>query len=140
LPIGLSAQTASKVTAVQPELRLDRWYLPLAVSVGLGPKNSELRIEAGNLHVQMGWGFTADIPLTSITNAEATNKRAYTAGVHFGFGRWLVNGLTKGLVALTLDPPAQAKMWRKSVTVSELWLSVTDPDAFVAACRAKQLG
>jgi hypothetical protein len=125
---------------MQTELRFDRWYIPLAVSVGLGPKRSALRIESGNLHVKMGWAFTADIPLTSIRNAEATNKRAYTAGVHFGFGRWLVNGSTKGLVALTIDPPVQAKMWRKSVTVSELWLSVTDPDAFVAACQAKQPG
>jgi len=125
---------------MQTELRFDRWYTPLAVSVGLGPKRSALRTESGNLHVKMGWAFTADIPLTSITNAEATNKRAYTAGVHFAFGRWLVNGSTKGLVALTIAPPVQAKMWRKSVTVSELWLSVTDPDAFVAACQAKQPG
>jgi hypothetical protein len=125
---------------MQTELRFDRWYRPLAVSVGLGPKQSDLRIESGNLHVKMGWAFTADIPLTSITNAEVSNKRAYTAGVHFGFGRWLVNGSTKGLVALTIDPPVQAKMWRKSVTVRELWLSVTDPDAFVAACQAKQPG
>jgi hypothetical protein len=121
-------------------LRFDRWYVPLALSVGLGPNRSALRIESGNLHVKMGWAFAADIPLTSITNAEATNQRAYTAGVHFGFGRWLVNGSTKGLVALTIDPPVQARMWRRSVTVRELWLSVTDPDAFVAACQAKQPG
>jgi hypothetical protein len=52
-------------------------------------------------------------------------------------GRWLVNGSGKGLVALTIEPPAQAKVWRKSVTVRSLWVSVTDPDALIAACTAK---
>ncbi len=28
----------------------------------------------------MGWAFAADIPLTSITKAEATNARVYAAG------------------------------------------------------------
>lgn len=64
-------------------------------------------------------------------------RRVYAAGVHFGFGRWLVNGSRKGLVALTIDPPEQAKMWKKSMTVRELWVSVTDPDALVTACTAK---
>jgi hypothetical protein len=122
---------------VQTEFRFDRWFLPLLVPLGLGPKNSELRVEAENLHVKMGWAFTADIPMTSIKSAEATNARVYTAGVHYSFGRWLVNGSGKGLVALTIDPPAQAKVWLKSVTVSSLWVSVTDPDALIAACTAK---
>jgi hypothetical protein len=130
-------QTAGKVTAVQTELRFDRWALPLTVPVGLGPKKSELRVESGKLHVKMGWAFTADIPLTSITSAEPTNARVYAAGVHYMGGRWLVNGAAKGLVVLTIEPPAQAKVWRTSVTVRSLWVSVTDPDALIAACTAK---
>lgn len=121
---------------MQTELRFDRWYLALSVPLGIGPKNSELRVDGGNLHVKMGWAFTADIPLTSIKNAEASNARVYTAGVHFLGSRWLVNGSRKGLVALTFDPSVRAKMWRKSVTVSQLVLSVTDPDALIAACSA----
>ncbi|QUR67668.1 hypothetical protein [Mycobacterium spongiae] len=119
-----------------PGIRYDRWFLPLAVPLGLGPNNSDLRFESGHLHVKMGWAFAADIPLTSITKAEATNARVYAAGVHFGFGHWLVNGSRKGLVDLTIDPPAQATMWKKSLTVRHLRLSVTDPDAFVAACMS----
>ena len=61
----------------------------------------------------------------------------YTAGVHYGFGRWLVNGSVKGLVKLTIEPAAQAKVWKRLVAVSELWMSVTDPDALVAACAVK---
>jgi hypothetical protein len=118
---------------VQTELRFDRWYLPLSVPIGLGPGNSELRVEGGKLRVKMGWAFTADIPLTSIKSAEATGAKVYGAGVHYGFGRWLVNGSRNGLVELTIEPPAQAKAWRKSVTLRSAWVSVTDPDAFIAA-------
>jgi hypothetical protein len=118
---------------VQPELRFDRWFLPLSVPLGLGPKNSELRVEAENLHVKMGWAFNADIPVTSITHAEPADTRTYTAGVHYGFGRWLVNGSVKGLVKLTIEPAARAKVCKKSVPVRELWVS--DPDALVAACE-----
>jgi hypothetical protein len=122
---------------VQTKLRFDHWYLPLSVPLGLGPKHSELQVETGHLHVRMGWAFSADIPLASIKSAEPVNTRAYATGVHYGSGRWLVNGSTKGLVKLTIDPSATAKAWKRSVTVSELWISVTDPDAFAAACAAK---
>jgi hypothetical protein len=122
---------------VQTELRFERWFLPLSVPLGLGPKDSELRVEAGTLHVKMGWAFNVDIPLTSITSIEPKTVRVYTAGVHIFRGRWLVNGSLKGLVALTIQPPAQAKVWRKSVMVRELWLSVTDPDELIAVCTAK---
>lgn len=85
----------------------------------------------------MGWAFAADIPLTSITSAKPSNTRVYTAGVHYGFGRWLVNGSVKGLVKLRIDPAAPAMVRTRSVPVSELWVSVTDPDALVAACAVK---
>lgn len=121
---------------MQTELRFDRWYVPLAVAVGLGPKNSELRVEDGRLHVRMGWAFTADIPLASIKSAEASNERVFTAGVHVMGSRWLVNGSGKGLVQLTIDPPVPAKVWFKSITLKVLVLSVTDPEALIAACTA----
>jgi hypothetical protein len=122
---------------VQTELRFDRWYLPLSVPLGLGPKTSQLRVEGGNLHVKMGWAFEADIPLTSIKNAEPSNARVFEAGVHYLRGRFLVNGSRKGLVELTIEPAAQAKLWWKSVSVSTLVISVTDPDEFIAVCTAK---
>jgi hypothetical protein len=122
---------------VQPELRFDRWYLPLSVPLGLGPKSSELRVDAGNLYIKMGWAFSASIPLASIKSAEPADTRVYAAGVHYGSGRWLVNGSTKGLVKLAIEPAVEAKVLKRSVTVSELWVSVTDPDALVAACTAK---
>jgi hypothetical protein len=134
--VSLGEPVRRTVTSVPTELRFDRWYRPLAVAVGLGPTNSELRLEGGSLRVKMGWAFNAEIPLSSIKSAEATNERVFTAGVHVMGSRWLVNGSRKGLVQLTLDPPVPASVWWKSITLKVLILSVTDPDALIAACTA----
>ncbi|WP_231989831.1 hypothetical protein [Mycobacterium sp. 852002-51057_SCH5723018] len=115
-------------------MRFERWYLPLAVPLGLGPERSEVRVEAGTLRVKMGWAFEADIPLASIATAARTDARVLSRGVHHARGRWLVNGSGKGLVALTIEPPARAKFSGISVPLRSLWVSVTDPDALVAAC------
>src|SRR5947209_8723716 len=103
-----SASENCSLPTVQTSLRFERWYLPLAVPVGLGPSRSEIRLDAGVLHVKMGWAFEADIPLASITKAEPVNERVLTWGVHYSAGRWLVNGSGKGLVALTIETTVQA--------------------------------
>jgi hypothetical protein len=108
----------------------------LSVPIGLGPKSSEVRVADGTLHVKMGWAFDAHIPLASITKAEAPKERAFTWGVHYSRGRWLVNGSTKGLVALTIEPAVRAKAAGRSVKLRSLWVSVTDPDALIAATTA----
>ena len=123
---------------MQTELRYERWILPLTVPIGLGPAHSEVRVEAETLHVKMGWAFDAHIPLASITSAEATDERVFAWGVHYSIGRWLVNGSGKGLVALTIEPPARARVSITSVPLRSLWVSVTDPDALVAACSANR--
>ena len=63
-----------KVIAVHTELRYERWYLALAVPLGLGPKHSEARVEDGTLHVKMGWAFEAHIPIASITKVSAVTQ------------------------------------------------------------------
>ena len=99
----------------------------------MGPKHSEISIEDGNLHVSVGWGFRATIPLTSIKEAEPTHERFYSAGVHGRRGRWLVNGSTKGIVELTIDPPVRAHAIGRPTTLRTLLVSVTDPDALISA-------
>jgi hypothetical protein len=116
------------------DLRYERWYLPLVVPIGLGPKRSEVRVDGGALHVKMGWAFDAHIPLASITRAEPANEKVLTLGVHYSRGRWLVNGSGKGVVALTIEPPVDAKIVTRSASLHSLWISVTDPDALIAAC------
>ena len=115
------------------ELRYERWFLPLSAPLGLGPGQSEVRIEDGNLRVAMGWGFRATIPLSSIKTAAPNNDRVYAWGVHGWRGRWLVNGSSKGMVELTIEPPVRAHVMGVPITLRTLWVSVTDPDALIAA-------
>lgn len=118
---------------MQTELRYDRWFLPLAVPFGLGPQRSTVRIDGNVLHVAMGWGFSADVPLASITDAKPYSGRVTSWGAHGWRGRWLVNGSSNGLVVLTVEPEVKAKVMGVPVTLRELCVSVTDPDALIAA-------
>ncbi|WP_077089256.1 hypothetical protein [Mycobacterium rhizamassiliense] len=121
---------------MQTELRYERWYVLLSTPLGLGPKSSEVRVQDGTLHVKMGWAFDAHIPVASITNAEVRQERTFTAGVHYSSGRWRVNGSGKGLVTLTIEPPVPAKAVLRSVQLRSLVVSVTDPEALIAACTS----
>ena len=119
------------------ELRYERWFLPLSVPFGLGPNKSEIRIADGALHVKFGWGFRTTVPLASITKAEPNNDRVYAWGAHGWRGRWLVNGSSKGMVELTIDPPAKAHVMGVPTKLRTLWVSVTDPDALIEACTRR---
>ncbi len=118
------------------ELRYERWFLPFSVPFGLGPKQSEVRIADDVLYVKFGWGFRAAVPLSSITNAELNHDKVYSWGAHGWRGRWLVNGSSKGIVELTIDPPTKAHVMGVPVTLSTLWVS-TEPEALIEACTAK---
>ncbi len=122
---------------MQTELRYERWFLPFSVPLGMGPKRSEVVIDGNTLRVKFGWGFQADIPLSSITKAEPNNDRVTSWGAHGWRGRWLVNGSSKGIVELTIDPPARASTIGVPIKLRSLCVSVTDPDALIAAVAPK---
>jgi hypothetical protein len=48
----------------------------------------------------------------------------------------LVNGSSNGMVELTIDPPVRAYVAGVPITLRTLWVSVTDPDALIAAVAA----
>jgi hypothetical protein len=104
----------------------DLRYEPL----GLGPKRSKVRIEDGTLHVRFGWGFRTAIPLTSIKDAKPSNRW----GAHGWRGRWLVNGSSKDIVELTIALPVRAYVMGAPIKLQTLYVSVTDPQALIAAC------
>ncbi|MGB1225694.1 MAG: hypothetical protein ACPHCN_16355 [Mycobacterium sp.] len=120
------------------ELRYQRWFLPLATPLGLGPKRSDVSIRDDILHVAMGWGFSADIPLDSVKDARECHDRVFAIGVHGGWrGRWLVNGSSQGIVELTIDPPVRATVMGVPTTLRVLMVSVTDPSELIAACARR---
>lgn len=49
-------------TDIETDLRYERWFLPLSVSLGLGPQRSDVRIENDTLHVSMGGGSLRTFP------------------------------------------------------------------------------
>jgi hypothetical protein len=122
---------------MKTDLRYERWFLPFSVPFGMGPKRSEVRVADGSLHVRFGWGFRTEIPLASITQAKPNTDRVYSWGAHGFRGRWLVNGSSKGIVTLTIDPPARAYVMGVPTSLRTLDVSVTDPDALIAECAPK---
>lgn len=115
------------------EMRYDRWFLPLSVPLGMGPKRSQVRIQDGTLSVKFGWGFNTAIPLSSIVNAKPNHERVLSWGAHGFRGRWLINGSSKGIVELTIDPVARAHVMGVPIKLKTLYVSVTDPDALIRA-------
>jgi len=116
------------------QLRFDPWYRAYSVPFGMGPKRSGVRIDDDVMHVWMGWGFSADIPLSSITSATNDNEPGLGWGVHGWRGKWLVNGSRKGVVKLTIDPPVRARVVGANVQLRTLLVSMEDPSALIAAC------
>ncbi|HZA11479.1 hypothetical protein [Mycobacterium sp.] len=119
------------------ELRYERWFLTAAVPLGIGPEHSAVRIDDDILQVRMGWGFSTQIPLSSVTNAAPYHGMVTGWGAHGWRGRWLVNGSSKGIVELTVDPPARAYVLGFPIKLRTLRVSVTDPDALIDACTRK---
>lgn len=120
------------------QFSFEQWYRWLAAPLGLGPKSASLLIDANTLHVQMGWAFKADIPLTSITDARSVGHRFVEGiGVHGFRGNWLVNGSSNNIVELVIDPPVRARGPLRQIELSNLRVSVSNPDSLIAACTKR---
>src|ERR1700680_3018948 len=108
-------------------------FRPLLSLLGMGPRFSRVELEDGTLRVRMGWAFRASIPAHQITAVQPRSGLVGGIGVHGWRGRWLVNGATTGLVAITVDPSVRALGTGVPAKLRELPLSLEDPDALVAA-------
>jgi hypothetical protein len=111
-----------------------RALLPLMYLAGAGPDTSRIAIGDDVLRVKMGWfWFRSTIPLRSIVHARRSANAWFSVGVHTDAMRgWIVNGSPYGMVHLTIEPPASGRFAGLPILVSNLWLSLEDPDAFVA--------
>jgi hypothetical protein len=107
-----------------------RWLLSL---IGAGPRASYAELSGEVLRVRMGWTFRARIPIGSVTRAHRDGTMRWGVGVHGWRGRWLVNGSTKGIATVEIDPPVRAFVCGFPVRLRRLHVSLDDPDGFVAA-------
>lgn len=113
-------------------VRYHRVNAVLMSALGLGPSRSEVVVGADAVRVRMGWAFSSEIDRTAIS-ASPDGRRVWGWGVHGWRGRWLVNGSSAGIVRLDVSPAGRARVCGISVSLTELRVSVDDPDALLAA-------
>jgi hypothetical protein len=118
-------------------ISFDRLYVPLAVSLRAGPKQSCVTVDGDQVDVRMGWAFHARFERSRITKTAIDMEPAISRGAHGRNGRWLVNGAGPPFVVLTLDPPARARVLVAKVRLRELVVSVEDPDELIAAVEGR---
>jgi hypothetical protein len=107
---------------------------PLFFVLRLNAHCSHIRLTPTALDVQMGWAFSARIPLTALRSVAADEAFVGGIGVH-GFGsRWLVNGSHRSICRLELDG-APARVLGVPLTLRTLRLGVAEREHFIAALR-----
>ena len=101
---------------------------PLLSVLGAGPRFSGVTVHGDTLCVRMGWMFRAEVPLSSVAGVEPHKGLVGGIGVHGGRGRWLVNGGIKGIVDISIDPPASARVLGVRARLKELQVGVESPE------------
>jgi hypothetical protein len=108
------------------------FWTPLLVVVGMGPARSWLKIDRTTVRVRMGWAFQTKIDRASIVRAVADSNKYGGIGVHGWRGTWLVNGSVSGIVTITIDPPAPARVLGFPIRLRTLYVSLEDPTGFLS--------
>jgi hypothetical protein len=124
-------------TSTTYAFRYDRWCGWLLGLLGHGRRLSRITVDAGpvdagTVEVRMGLAFRASLPRGTVVEAAPYDGRVWGWGVHGWRGRWLVNGSSHGLVTLTLEPPAPARVLGIPVHLRQLIVSLEDPEGFLA--------
>jgi hypothetical protein len=107
--------------------------------LGGGPGGGRIEVDAGELRLRMA-DFKVDVPRASVRRAARSSHRTRgTIGVHSRGTSWLANGSADGLVEMTIDPPCRTgrslSTFFLRARVSELIVSLVDPDGFIAAVQ-----
>jgi hypothetical protein len=106
----------------------------LSAVVGIRRRHAAVEVSDDAVLIRMGWAFSARIPRASITNATPHPRIRYAVGVHVvGRGSWIVNGTTRNIVELRIDPPAPARALGFPVRLRRVRVSVEQPAELVAA-------
>ena len=120
--------------------RYDNWCGWILGMFGTGRRFSRVVVSDVDVDVQLGWAFRAVIPRSSIRSARRWHGRVWGWGAHGWRGRWLVNGSSKGIVVLDIDPAGRGRVSGFPVALRELALSLEDPEGFCAALGLPLLG
>ena len=108
----------------------------LTTPILAGPRRCQVALEVDRLSVTMGaggWAFSADVPLSSVGEVARISGPVWAWGAHGWRGRWLVNGSSSGLVRISIQPAALGRCLIMPIKLTELTVSLDEPDEFVAA-------
>jgi hypothetical protein len=116
--------------------RISTWADTL---MGGGPAGGRIEVDASQLRLRMA-DFKVDVPRASVRRVARSSHRVRgTIGVHSKGGSWLANGSANGLVQIEIDPPCHTERclstFFRQARVSELIVSLVDPDGFIAALQ-----
>jgi len=114
-------------------IRYGRFNAVVLGLLGMGRRQSSFVVSGDEVAVRMGWAFRTRIPRSSIVAADRDDASVWGWGVHGWRSRWLVNGSSKGLVRVTIDPPAPARVCGFPVGLALLRVSLDDRDAALEA-------
>jgi hypothetical protein len=113
-------------------------FRPVLSLFGTGPRFSRVTVDSDTLRVRMGWAFQADVPLGSITGVKHHKGLVGGIGVHGGRGWWLVNGGIKGIVDISIDPPARARVLGVRARLRTLQVGVEAPEELMAVLNGSR--
>jgi hypothetical protein len=111
-----------------------RWLFQL---VALGPARSAITVDDEAVEVRMGWGFHARLARDAIRSVEPYDGRVTAWGAHGWRHRWLVNGSSKGIVRLRLEPRQRGRTLGFPLQLDEVAVSVEDRDGLLAALGSR---
>jgi hypothetical protein len=127
---------ATDTAATTFPIRYAAGLRPLFSMLGMGPARSGVEVTAQDVRVRMGWAFLARLPLADLRHVTPDVRPLVRGwGVHGWAGRWLVNGSSRDLVRLDIHPACRARTLGIPIRLRTLWVSLTDPDAFIAAVQ-----
>ena len=115
-------------------IRVDPLFRGLFAILGASPARDFVAVDALRVQVRLGWLFRADIARRALSGASLHRDVFGSWGAHGWRGRWLVNGSSRGIVEIDLDPAQRAYLlgvW--PITLRVLFVSLEDPDGLLAA-------
>jgi hypothetical protein len=121
-------------SSTEVTMSFSRWMRALTIPLLAGPAHCRVTVLADRVQVSMGvggWEFAADIDRSAIVEVTQTTGRVWAWGAHGWRGRWLVNGSSRGLVRLTLDPRQRGRCLGFPLRLREVTLSLDDPAGFI---------
>jgi hypothetical protein len=110
-----------------------RW---LFVLLGMGPRWTGVRVDDDEVELRMGWGFHARLPREAVRSVQPYDGRVWGWGAHGWRHRWLVNGSSKGIVRIHLEPRQRGRVMGVPVHVDEVLVSVEDRDGLLTLLTA----